>query len=99
MSDVKFVAVEDQRFDTFSQWVNSASTRLTAHPDYRNTEHGETKGWRGRHFTALCFDQKGRLLHNGGDFMRARDEDAFPVWWVWPDQIPEILGLSIVRSA
>lgn len=27
----------------------------------------------------LCFDMAGRQCFNGGDMMRARDEDAFPV--------------------
>lgn len=80
-----------QKFDTFDQWVSKASTWLTVHPDHNNTEHGNTKGWRGNHFTAMCFDAKGRRCTNGGHFQRARDEDAFPVWWVWPDQIPEIV--------
>ena len=28
---------------------------------------------------ALCVDKLGRVCRCGGDFMRARDEDAFPV--------------------
>ena len=28
---------------------------------------------------ALCVDTKDRICRNGADFMRARDEDAFPV--------------------
>jgi hypothetical protein len=80
-----------QQFDTFEQWVSRASSWLTCHNDYNNTEHGETKGWRGHHFTAMCFDAKGRRCHNGAHFQRARDEDAFPVWWIWPDQIPEVV--------
>ena len=28
---------------------------------------------------ALCADAQGRICRNGGDFMRARDGDAFPV--------------------
>ena len=28
---------------------------------------------------ALCADARGRVCRNGGDFMRARDEGAFPV--------------------
>lgn len=46
----------------------------------------------GHHFTAMCFDSLGRRIRNGGDFQRAEDEGAFPVWWVWPDQIPELVG-------
>jgi hypothetical protein len=82
----------NQQFDTFEQWVRHASSWLTqnGHPDYNNTEHGTTKGWRGHHFTALCFDTKGRICRMGADFIRARDEKTFPVRWVWPDQIPEL---------
>jgi len=32
---------------------------------------------------AICFDSKGRLCRMGKDFMRARDEDAFPVYFTW----------------
>lgn len=86
-----FVAVEGQCFTSHHEWVNKASSWLTRHPEYRNTEHGDTKGWRGAHFTALCFDQKGRRVRKGGDFQLAHDEGAFPIWWVWPDQIAELL--------
>lgn len=81
-----FVPFEDQYFASFQQWVNKAASWLTRHPDYNNTEHG-APGWRGTHFTALLFDQKGRRMHNGGDMKRAEEEGAFPVWWIWPDQI------------
>lgn len=87
-----FIPVEGQSFASHSEWVNKATRYLTAHPEYLNTEHdGPKKGWRGNHFTALCFDQQGRRCRNGGDFQRAQDEGAFPVWWVWPDQIAELL--------
>lgn len=87
-----FVAVEGQSFSNHQQWVNRASAWLTAHPEYNNTEHnGPSKGWRGTHFTALCFDQKGRRCLNGGDMRRAEEEGAFPVWWVWPDQIAALI--------
>lgn len=36
---------------------------------------------------AICFDSKGRHVTNGGGFMQARDEDAFPVRWVWDWQV------------
>lgn len=89
----------DQRFDTFEQWVNRASSWLTCHHKYNNTEHGEKKGWRGSHFTALCFDSLGRRCESGKDMMRARDEGAFPVWWIWPDQIVEaITGAAAARQ-
>jgi len=77
----------DQRFDNFDQWVCHASSWLTCHEEYNDTQHGDTKGYRGEHFTALCFDSKGRRCTRGADMQRARDEDAFPVWWIWPDQI------------
>lgn len=33
---------------------------------------------------ALCADAKGRVCRIGADFMRARDEGAFPVrFWFW----------------
>lgn len=85
----------DQTFDHFEQWVSRASTWLTCHPDYNDTEHGERKGWRGHHFTALCFDSFGRRCSNGREMQRARDEGAFPVWWIWPDQIVD----AITRAA
>ncbi len=32
---------------------------------------------------AVCIDAKGRRCLRGVDFMRARDEDAFPVRFFW----------------
>lgn len=86
------MAERDQCFDDFNQWVNKASSWLTRHADYNNTEHGDKKGWRGQHFTALCFDAKGRICRCGGDFMRARDEGTFPIHWVWPDEVPAMFA-------
>jgi hypothetical protein len=88
-----FEAIKGQSFADFGHWVNWATSRLTSHPEYNDTAHGKT-GWRGHHFTALCFDQKGRRCRQGADFMRARDEGAFPVWWVWPDQIAQLLMVA-----
>jgi len=86
-----FIAVDGQYFATEQHWINKASSWLTSHPQYRNTEHeGPSKGWRGPHFTALCFDQDGKRLRNGGDFAMAK----YPVWWVWPDQIAELVMAS-----
>src|SRR5687768_10601408 len=82
---------EGQCFTSFQDWVNKATSRLTRHVEYNNTEFGETKGYRGRHFTAMCFDSLGRRCRNGGDFQRAEDEGAFPVWWIWPDQIIDLV--------
>lgn len=98
MNDDVFIPVEGQYFSSFSDWVNSATSRLTAHRDYNNTEHGDA-GWRGRHFTALCFDQKGRRCTQGEHFMLARDDDSFPVWYVWPDQIPKIMESILYESS
>lgn len=81
---------DSQRFENYEDWVRHASSWLTDHPEYCNTEHGDTKGWRGHHFTAICFDTLGRICRQGSDFMRARDEGTFPVRWVWPDQVAEL---------
>lgn len=86
-----FVPVDGQSFSSEQDWINRASRVLTRHPDYNNTEHGDEKGWRGPHFTALCFDQSGSRMRNGADFMRATAEATYPVWWIWPDQIAAIL--------
>ena len=91
VDETPFVAVAGQSFSCLQEWVNRANRVLTSHPQYRNTEHGEGKGWRGNHFTALCFDQNGRRCRCGADMQRAHDEGAFPVWWVWPDQIAGLL--------
>ena len=80
----------NQQFDSFDQWVSKASSWLTRHPSYNNTEHATAtgdKGWRGDHFAAICFDAKGRRCKRGYDFTRAHDEGAFPVRWIWPDQV------------
>lgn len=73
------MAEHNQQFSTFIEWVNKASSWLTRHPDFNS-----------QGFRAICFDTKGRLCRCGRDFMRARDEDAFPVRWLWPDQVPEL---------
>lgn len=88
---VPFVAVPGQAFNSKQEWIIRATRRLTSHPEYNNTEHGGAKGWRGPHFTAMCFDQLGRRVRNGGDFERAEKDGAYPVWWIWPDQIAELL--------
>lgn len=56
------------QFDTFQDWVSHASRALTGH-----------EGSLGEEVKAICVDAKGRRCNCGGDFMRARDEDAFPV--------------------
>jgi hypothetical protein len=87
-----FIAVDNQFFSNHQEWINTATRRLTSHSEYLNTEHsGPAKGWRGSHFTAFCFDQKGRRCRNGGDMRRADEDGSFPVWWVWPDQLAELI--------
>lgn len=87
-----FVAVNGQSFASHQDWVNRATRKLTSHPEYHNTEHdGPKNGWRGEHFVAMCFDQKGRRCRNGGDFQRAESDGLYPIWWVWPDQIAELI--------
>jgi hypothetical protein len=73
------MAEHNQQFDSFQQWVNKAPSWLTRHPLY------------GPHFHAICFDTKGRMCTCGSDMMRARDEDAFPVRWIWPDQVAALM--------
>lgn len=91
MTEKPFVAVDGQCFTSHQEWVNKATSWLTSHPSYFNAEHSDKRGWRGHHFTAMCFDQKGRRVRNGCDFQRAHDESTFPIWWVWPDQIAPLL--------
>ena len=88
----------DQCFHSHPQWVNKASSWLTNHGQYNNTEHGETKGWRGHHFTAMVFDSFGRRCRNGADMKRADDENAFPIWWIWPDQIVDLVQSQAVTK-
>ena len=75
------MAEHNQQFDSFQEWVNKAPSWLTRHPDYKDPT-----------FRAYCFDAKGRQCLIGRDFMRARDENAFPIRWIWPDQIPGASG-------
>ena len=68
------MAEHNQQFDSFEQWCSKASSWLTR---------------RGSDDRAICFDAKGRRCRIGGDFMRARDEGAFPVSWVWAEDAAE----------
>ena len=56
------------QFDTFNDWVNFAPQALTGIMDKR-----------GRELKAICIDDIGRRCNVGEDFMRARDENTFPV--------------------
>ena len=59
-------------FRDFNDWVNFATTRLTGTTDKS-----------GREIKSVCVDALGRRCSIGADFMRARDEDAFPVRYFW----------------
>lgn len=91
MSRAPFVPFDGQSFSSEQDWINRASRVLTAHPEYNNTQHAKQKGWNGHHFTALCFDQMGRRCLSGADFMLATEEETYPIWWVWPDQIADAM--------
>ena len=81
------MAEHNQRFDTFQQWVNKAPSWLTRHEKYN--EHT---------FRTICLDSLGRPCTIGRDFMRARDENTFPVHWRWPDQSFNIADFDLLES-
>lgn len=56
------------QFDSFNAWVDYASRALTGFV-----------GSCGEDLKAICVDAKGRRCNIGKDFMRARDEEAFPI--------------------
>lgn len=62
----------DQTIRSFDEWVDNARRWLTSDNPHRR---------------CVCVDAKGRRCRIGSDFMRARDEDAFPIRWYWPEQI------------
>lgn len=72
----------NQQFDSKQEWINKGRSWLTRRQEMDSNGHP--------YFKAVCFDTKNRLVSCGGDFQRAEDEDAFPVRWLWPDQIAEI---------
>lgn len=59
------VGEEVFEFSSFNDWVNYAPGRFQRH----NVGASNT----------ICIDAKGRVCLSGGEFMRARDEEAFPV--------------------
>lgn len=77
------MAEHNQRFDSFGQWVNKGRSWLTRHPDYSP-----------ECFRAVCFDAKGRHVKDGAGFMLADREGAFPVRWLWPDQIARMAAAN-----
>lgn len=60
------------QFDTFNDWVNHATRALSG-----------VRGSVGEELKAFCVDAKGRRCNVGKDFMRARDEEAFPIRYFW----------------
>jgi hypothetical protein len=60
-------------FQTFADWVNRATVALR--------DRAPTCPTTGAPLPALCVDAHGRRCHIGADFMRARDENAFPVYF------------------
>ena len=48
---------------------------------------------------AICFDSRGRQCHMGREMMRARDENAFPVFWIWDWQVSGLRALAEKHSA
>lgn len=77
-----FLPEWEGQFDTFQDWVNHASRALTGF-----------KGTMGEEIKAICVDAKGRRCHCGADFMRARDDNAFPIrYFVTGTTINEAFG-------
>jgi hypothetical protein len=66
-------------FASFADWVNFASKRLTV-----------CTGSVGQNVAPICVDALGRRCHIGKDFMRARDEAAFPVRYFFECTEPAI---------
>ena len=71
----------DQVFESFRDWAASGFVR----------DQFASACFDGTGRRCLCFDAMGRQCLCGDDMSRARDENTFPVWWVWPDQIPELV--------
>lgn len=78
-------ALKAQKFSSFDDWVNTAQRKLAVnHRDEKFRQSYKTPPEDER---AICFDTKGRRCFIGRDFMRARDEQTFPVHFIWPDQM------------
>ena len=67
---------ENQQFDNFGQWETHASDWLTERgPDVR----------------PILVDNVGRICTKGSGFMRARDQNTFPIKWYWPDEAENLV--------
>jgi hypothetical protein len=64
------------QFDSFQEWVDTASHVLTGHVCPL-----------GYGLDAVCVDTLGRRCFLGAHFMRARDENAFPVRYFFEMEI------------
>lgn len=67
MSERSIISVKAEHiytFNSFSEWVNKASSRL---------------GGFGKSQKIICVDTEGNYCHQGEDFMIARDNNLFPV--------------------
>ncbi|RQR11316.1 phage Gp37/Gp68 family protein [Burkholderia stagnalis] len=68
-------------FKQWGEWHTDAFSLGTGEPVFR--QFGSFQQWVNKAQTwvrgGICLDRHGRELRNGGDFMRARDSDDFPV--------------------
>jgi hypothetical protein len=53
------------QFLSFADWVNNATKK------FRQANRTDA--------SVLCIDTKGRVCNTGREFMRARDDNAFPI--------------------
>jgi hypothetical protein len=90
-----YTTLRQQFFRDREEWVRHASSYLTARAGHPRYNDGRKNSW--ERFTAICFDTKGRICANGGDFKRAEDDGAFPIRWVWPDQVPALALAQIAE--
>lgn len=68
-------------FKQWGEWHTDSFLLSTGEPVFR--QFGSFQQWVNKASTwvngGICLDRHGNELRNGGDFMRARDTDAFPV--------------------
>lgn len=89
-------ALREQKFEDFQDWVNTATRKLAYYERDANLRSVATTPPDLER--AICFDTKGRRCLIGKDFSRARDEDAFPVRYIWPDQMISLAMLVPLMS-
>lgn len=75
-------------FVSYQDWVGNAAKRLTVASSLTT----------GAKVEAICVDAFGRRCTCGGDFMRARDEDAFPVRYFFECEEQPDLGVADVSK-